>query len=125
MLPNERQTYSHHGETISVTAVCKEVFIYALVLIHLNSVTSVFLLSVARKYKETKSIQKYTNLFREISTVAMFVSLAFVIPLRIDFKWLLTQPILYVLNAVFLLVSRPDSWRELLLNMVILVVMYA
>jgi len=55
----------------------------------------------------------------------MFVCLAFVIPLRVDFKWLFDQPVLYILNAVFLLVSTPDSWPELLLNMVILVFMYA
>ena len=108
-----------------MVAVCKEVFIYALVIIHLNSMTSVFLLTVARKYKETKSVQRYTNLFRELSTVIMFVCLAFVIPLRIDFKWLFTQPILYVLNAVFIIFSTPDCWWELMLNIIILIVMYA
>ena len=127
MLPNEHpnQTFTHHGQQISVVAVCKEVFIYALVIIHINSVTSVFLLTVARKYKETRSMQKYTNLFRELSTVIMFVCLAFVIPLRIDFKWLFTQPILYVLNAVFIIFSTPDCWWELMLNIIILIVMYA
>ena len=108
-----------------MVAVCKEVFIYALLIIHLNSITSVFLLTVARKYKETRSMQKYTNLFRELSTVIMFVCLAFVIPLRIDFKWLFTQPILYVLNAVFIIFSMPDCWWELMLNIIILIVMYA
>ena len=54
----------------------------------------------------------------------MFVSLAFLIPLRIDFKWLLTQPILYVLNGLFLFMCTPASWLELLLNMMILVLMY-
>lgn len=108
-----------------MVAVCKEVFIYALVIIHLNSVTSVFLLTVARKYKETRSMQKYTNLFRELCTVGMFVCLAFVIPLRIDFKWIFTQPVLYVLNAVFIIFSTPDSLIELLLSIVILIAMYA
>ena len=70
-------------------------------------------------------MQKYTNLFRELSTVIMFVCLAFVIPLRIDFKWLFTQPILYVLNAVFIIFSTPDCWWELMLNIIILIVMYA
>ena len=105
-------------------AVCKEVFVYAINMIHLNSVTSVFLLTVARKYKETRSIQRYTSLFREICTVSMFVCLAFVIPLRVDFKWIFSLPVIYVLNAVFVIFSTPDSLVELLLNIMILAIMY-
>ena len=88
MLPNERQTFIHHGQQISIIAICKEVFIYALIIIHLNSVTSVFLLSVSRRYKESGNIRRYAIQFREVCTILMFVSLAFVIPLRVDFKWL-------------------------------------
>jgi len=125
MLPNERQTFIHHGQQISIIAICKEVFIYALIIIHLNSVTSVFLLSVSRRYKESGNIRRYAIQFREVCTILMFVSLAFVIPLRVDFKWLFDQPVIYALNAVFLIGSLPDSWPELLLNMIILVFMYA
>ena len=59
MLPNERQTFTHKGQNgnqISIIAVCKEVFYYALIVIHLNSVNNVFLLSVSRKYKEARSV---------------------------------------------------------------------
>ena len=55
----------------------------------------------------------------------MFVCLAFVIPLRIDFKWIFTQPVIYVLNAVFIIFSMPDSLIELLLSIVVLIAMYA
>ena len=54
----------------------------------------------------------------------MFVCLAFVIPLRVDFKWIFGTPVIYVLNAVFVIFSTPDSLVELLLNILVVSIMY-
>ena len=40
------------GKKISVISVCTEIFLFGLMIIHLSSVNSVFLLQVAKKYKD-------------------------------------------------------------------------
>jgi len=52
------------------------------------------------------------------------VALAFLIPLRVDFEWYLQTPFPYLLAAILILGSRPDSKVDLALNVAIFVLMY-
>ena len=91
---------------------------------HLSTITSVFLLSMARKFKENPKVIKWTSILRDVNFFLTFVFLVFLIPLRADFDWLLTQPFPFVIYLIFVFAMRPDSLVDLLLNIAILFTMY-
>jgi len=53
-----------------------------------------------------------------------FVFLAFLIPLRQDFAWLLNQVFPYLIYVILVLGMQPDSKIDMLMNLAILTAMY-
>ncbi len=61
---------------------------------------------------------------KDVNFFFTFVCLAFLIPLRADFEWLLNQPVVYVIELVLILAMQPDSKLDLVMNLAILIIMY-
>ena len=114
--------WDHHPE--SIVGVCTEIFRLAVMMYHLSSITNLFLLTLNRKFKTIEQVQKWATFLREFNIVGTFVCLAFLIPLRQDFDWLLSLFIPYLISAIFILSMQPDSKLEILLNLIILILGY-
>lgn len=115
--------WDHHPE--SIVGVCCEIFRLGVILYHLSSITNLFLLNLTRKFNTVEKVQKWATFLREFNIVGNFVCLAFLIPLRQDFDWVLSLVIPYICSAIFLLSMKPDSKLEIVLNLVILIMAYA
>ena len=114
--------WDHQPSTI--TGVCIEVFRLASVLFYLSSITNLLLLTLNRKFKEHEKLMEWSNFLRGLNTVAAFVCLAFLVPLRQDFDWFISLPLPFILSALSLLAMRPDSKLEIVLNLLILLLGY-
>ena len=114
--------WDHHPE--SIVGVCTEIFRLAVIMYYLSSITNLFLLTLNRKFRTIESVQKWATFIREFNIVGTFVCLAFLIPLRQDFDWLLSLFIPYLVSAIFILAMQPDSKLEIVLNLLILVLGY-
>lgn len=119
---NFHKRWDHHPKT--ALGVCTEIFRLAIILFHLSSIVSLFILSVHRKFQDVEQVAKWSAFGREFNTVATFVCLAFLIPLRQDFDWFYSLPLPYVVCAIFVVALRPDSKLEIALNLMILVLGY-
>ena len=104
--------------------VCTEIFMFGLMLIHLSSINSVFLASMAKRFKDNEKVIRWTGIVKDINFFLTFVCLAFLIPLRADFDWLLNQPLLYAIELILILVMQPDSKLDCVMNVVVLIIMY-
>ena len=67
---------------------------------------------------------KWASFIKEVNTVASYVCLGFLIPLRQDFDWVLSLPLLYLTSAIFILAIRADSKLETVLNLIVLALAY-
>ena len=114
--------WNHHPA--SVIGVCTEIFRLAVILFHLSSLTNLFLLTLNRKFREMEKVQIWATFLREFNIVATFVCLAFIIPLRQDFDWVLSSVLVYILAAIIFLAMQPDSKLEIVLNLVVLTLAY-
>ena len=86
---------------------------------HLSSITNLFLLNLNRKFKDVEKVQKWATFLREFNVVASYICLAFMVPLRQDFDWMLSMPLPYIIAAIFILAVRPDSKIEIILNLLV------
>lgn len=114
--------WDHQPTTI--TGVCTEVFRLASVLFHLSSITNLTLLTVNRKFKDQEKMQQWASFLRELNIVAAFVCLAFLVPLRQDFDWYLSMVWPFIGAALCVLMIRPDSKLEIVLNLIVLLLGY-
>ncbi len=69
-------------------------------------------------------VVSWDTFLREFNVVATFVCLAFIIPLRQDFDWLLSSLLVYILAGCAFLSMQPDSKLEIALNLVVLSLAY-
>ena len=119
---NFHKKWDHHPHTI--VGVCTEIFRLAVILFHLSSITNLFLLTINRKFRDMEAVSRWAIFLKEFNIVGSFVCLAFLIPLRADFDWMLSLPIPYLVAAIFIFAMQPDSKLEIVLNMVILILIY-
>ena len=119
---NFHKKWDHHPHT--VVGICTEIFRLAVILFHLSSITNLFLLTINRKFKDMESVSRWAIFLREFNLVGTFVCLAFLIPLRADFDWILSSPLPYISATIFILAMQPDSKLEIVLNIVILLLIY-
>jgi hypothetical protein len=97
---------------------------FGLMLMYFSSINSVFLLQMAKKFKDNLKVQRWTNIARDVNFFLTFVFLAFLVPLRADFEWFFTQPLLYAIQLIVLMAMQPDSKLDLVMHAVILIFMY-
>lgn len=72
--------WDHQPTTI--TGVCIEVFRLASVLFYLSSITNILLITVNRRFKDQEKLQQWATFLRELNSLAAFICLACLIPLR-------------------------------------------